>query len=106
MCGFAVVLRIAPGTWAPAPVIERMSSTIRHRGPDDEGSYFSGPVGMGFRRLSILDLSPLGHQPMSTEDGNLTLVFNGEIYNYVELREELTKLGHRFKSTGDAEVLL
>jgi len=83
-----------------------MTSAIRHRGPDDEGTFFSGPVAMGFRRLSILDRSPLGHQPMSTDDGEVTLVYNGEIYNYVEVRSELKELGHHFKSSGDTEVLL
>jgi asparagine synthase (glutamine-hydrolysing) len=79
---------------------------LEHRGPDDAGEYFSGPAAIGFRRLAIIDLSPGGRQPMSTEDGHLTLVFNGEIYNYRELRRELTKLGHRFRSSSDTEVLL
>jgi asparagine synthase (glutamine-hydrolysing) len=100
-----MVLSLVEGR-ADSSVIERMTAVIRHRGPDDEGTFFSGPVGMGFRRLSILDMSPLGHQPMSTEDGEVTLVYNGEIYNYVELRRELEALGHRFKSSGDSEVLL
>ena len=105
MCGFALVL--APeASQVDSSVIKRMTAVIRHRGPDDEGTFFSGPVGMGFRRLSILDMSPLGHQPMSTEDGDVTLVFNGEIYNYIELRNELEVLGHHFKSSGDTEVLL
>src|SRR2546423_6995052 len=105
MCGFAAVFRTDHGVVEPA-VIRRMMEVIRHRGPDDEGRFFSGPLGMGFRRLSILDVSPLGHQPMSTEDGLLTVVFNGEIYNYLELRRELELLGHRFTSSGDTEVLL
>ena len=87
-------------------VVERMTEKIAHRGPDDRGTYFSGPVGLGFRRLSILDLSPAGHQPMTTPDGQVTLVFNGEIYNYTELRAELEALGHTFRSSGDTEVLL
>lgn len=94
------------GRQADRPVVERMTEVIAHRGPDDSGSYFSGPVGFGFRRLSILDLSPAGHQPMSTPDGQVTLVFNGEIYNYAELRAELEALGHTFRSSGDTEVLL
>lgn len=87
-------------------VVERMAEAIRHRGPDDHGCYLSGHVGLGFRRLSILDLSPAGHQPMLSPDGRVAIVFNGEIYNYVELREELTRLGHVFHSSGDTEVLL
>jgi asparagine synthase (glutamine-hydrolysing) len=83
-----------------------MTKVLQHRGPDDSGFEVSGPVGLGFRRLSILDLTPTGHQPMSTPDGQLTIVFNGEIYNYIELRKELAGRGHQFRSTGDTEVLL
>lgn len=84
----------------------RMRDEMVHRGPDDAGLHLEGPLGLGHRRLSILDLSPSGHQPMTNEDGTLWLVFNGEIYNYVELAEELVKLGHRFRSTCDSEVIL
>jgi asparagine synthase (glutamine-hydrolysing) len=91
---------------ADKAVLERMTASLWHRGPDGEGMYIAGPVGLGFRRLSILDLSHAADQPMATEDGQLVLVFNGEIYNYVELRQELEALGHRFRSTGDTEVLL
>jgi len=94
------------GGKADRVVIDRMTEIIAHRGPDDSGRYFAGSVGFGFRRLSILDLSPTGHQPMTTPDGQVTIVFNGEIYNYAELRSELEGLGHTFKSTGDTEVLL
>lgn len=94
------------GAQADLRLLGRMASTLHHRGPDDEGSYISGPVGFGFRRLSILDLSPTGHQPMLSEDGQTVLVFNGEIYNYVELCRELQARGHEFKSRGDSEVLL
>jgi asparagine synthase (glutamine-hydrolysing) len=83
-----------------------MSRTIAHRGPDEAGLFFSGPVGFGFRRLSILDLTSAGHQPMIASDGAAVVVFNGEIYNFIELRRELEALGHTFKSTGDTEVLL
>jgi asparagine synthase (glutamine-hydrolysing) len=86
--------------------LQRMTTAIVHRGPDDEGAYVDQWVGFGFRRLSILDLSPSGHQPMVSADGELVVVFNGEIYNYIELREELKQRGHRFRSTGDTEVLL
>lgn len=105
MCGFAVALRVDQGE-VETSLVERMTKVIRHRGPDDEGTFRDGAVAMGFRRLSILDMSPLGHQPMSSQDGHVTLVFNGEIYNYLELRHELEALGHQFKSSGDTEVLL
>ncbi len=89
-----------------AGALSRMLGAIVHRGPDDTGIELDGSVGLGFRRLSILDLSPLGHQPMSSPDGRQTIVFNGEIYNFRELRADLQALGHRFLSTGDTEVLL
>ncbi len=105
MCGFVAMLSLN-GNKVDQSVVDRMTTTIKHRGPDDEGYYLSGPVGLGFRRLSILDVSPTGHQPMFSPDGQKVLVFNGEIYNYIELRKELQALGHRFKSSGDTEVLL
>lgn len=88
-----------------------MTNVAAHRGPDDKGyALFSfggdGELALGHRRLSIIDLSPLGHQPMANSDGTLHIVFNGEIYNYVELREELCSLGHSFVSTSDTEVIL
>jgi len=106
MCGFAAVMRFRPGMPELACVIDRMAAVIRHRGPDDEGRFISEHVAMGIRRLAILDTSPHGHQPMSTDDGDMTLVFNGEIYNYIELRRELEASGYRFQSSGDTEVLL
>jgi asparagine synthase (glutamine-hydrolysing) len=83
-----------------------MADSLGHRGPDDSGVLADGRAAFAFRRLSILDLSPAGHQPFSSEDGSVALVFNGEIYNYAELRDELRALGHHFRSTGDTEVLL
>ena len=106
MCGFVGFLAL---TADAAPTHEWISSlidTIAHRGPDDDGVLIDGRVGLGFRRLSILDLSQAGHQPMTSADGTLSMVFNGEIYNYLELRAELLALGQRFTSTGDTEVLL
>ncbi|PYX50748.1 MAG: asparagine synthase (glutamine-hydrolyzing) [Acidobacteria bacterium] len=87
-------------------VIQAMSDAILHRGPDSSGFFERDNVSFGFRRLAILDLSANGDQPMSSPDGNLTIIFNGEIYNFVELRAELEGHGHRFRSTGDTEVLL
>jgi asparagine synthase (glutamine-hydrolysing) len=92
-----------------APVSERSvreaTATLSHRGPDDEGFYFAGPVGLGFRRLSIIDLAG-GHQPMSSHDAEVWLVFNGEIYNFQELRKELQSLGHCFRTKSDTETII
>src|SRR5580698_906875 len=82
-----------------------MADTIEHRGPDDDGYYVAGPVGFGFRRLSIIDLAT-GHQPISNEDGTVWIVFNGEIYNYQELRAFLQGKGHVFKTQTDTEVIV
>lgn len=105
MCGLVAVVDksgqpVDPG-W-----LQAMADVIRHRGPDDSGYWSRDGVGLAFRRLSIQDLSPCGHQPMSTGDERYTIVFNGEIYNFVELRAELQALGHQFVSHGDTEVLL
>lgn len=89
---------------APA-LLRTMADAIRHRGPDDEGIYASGPVGLGFRRLSIIDLSG-GHQPLANEDDTIWIVFNGEIYNYQSLRGDLQQKGHRFKTNSDTEVIV
>lgn len=85
-----------------------MSDTLVHRGPDDEGSFVDEAAGLalGFRRLSIIDLSPEGHQPMTSKDGRHVLIFNGEIYNFQELRRELEKLGHHWRGHSDTEVML
>ena len=105
MCGIVAVRRLT-GALDPREFVDRMAGTLAHRGPDDEGVFFEGEVGLGFKRLAILDLTDAGRQPMTSADGAAVLVFNGEIFNYVELREELRARGHRFRSTGDAEVLL
>ncbi len=86
-------------------ILEPMTQCIVHRGPDDEGYCFDGHIALGFRRLSIIDLNT-GHQPMTNEDGSLWLIFNGEIYNYMPLREELLSQGHRFGTNTDSEVIL
>jgi len=103
MCGIAGL--IGPETSSRVPWMTRQ---LAHRGPDDEGVWHSDswPTALGNRRLKILDLSPLGHQPMVSEDSRWVLSFNGEIYNYVELRRELEGLGHSFRSRTDTEVLL
>jgi asparagine synthase (glutamine-hydrolysing) len=88
--------------------VTRMSDTIRHRGPDDSGAWVDAQAGiaLGFRRLAIVDLTPTGHQPMLSADGRFVIVFNGEIYNFAGLRQELTSLGHSFRGTSDTEVML
>lgn len=86
-------------------LVKQMADTIAHRGPDDEGYYVSGQVGLGFRRLSIIDLAT-GHQPISNEDGSVWIVFNGEIYNYQELRKSLLAKGHQFTTRTDTEVIV
>jgi asparagine synthase (glutamine-hydrolysing) len=85
--------------------IERMATTLVHRGPDDEGYYLSGPLGFGFRRLSIIDLVG-GHQPMSDSEESVWVIFNGEIYNFIELRRELEGYGHVFRTKSDTEVII
>jgi len=81
-------------------------TSLHHRGPDDNGLWFDGGVGLGHARLSILDLSPLGHQPMISRSGGWVMVFNGEVYNFREIRKDLETLGHTFLGTGDSEVIL
>ena len=86
-------------------VLDRMCRVIRHRGPDDQGLFVKSPVGLGMRRLSIIDLAG-GHQPMAGEDGSITIVFNGEIYNFLELQPLLEARGHRFKTRSDTEAIV
>jgi len=105
MCGFAAMVA-TNGARTDRGALERMNAVLRHRGPDDDGIYASDEVALGFRRLAILDLSPAGHQPMFSPDRRAVIVFNGEIFNYVELRAELEAKGHVFHSSGDTEVLL
>src|ERR1043165_9985482 len=90
---------------ARASVLDRMCRAIRHRGPDDQGAVVKDNVALGMRRLSIIDLAG-GHQPISGEDGAVTIVFNGEIYNYRELQPELERRGHRFRTNSDTEVIV
>ena len=86
--------------------VGKMAVTMEHRGPDSDGVWVDGPVGLGHRRLAIIDLTTAAHQPMVGDTGDAVLVYNGELYNYVELRNELRQLGHRFRSDSDTEVVL
>ena len=108
MCGIAGLIDLQSEI-AICPMLE----SIEHRGRDDHGVWSSNEIdgqgrkiSLGHRRLAIIDTSPSGHEPMLTEDGRYVLTFNGEIYNYKELRQQLQSLGHRFRTDSDAEVLL
>ncbi len=105
MCGIAGLLALDGSVPASRDVVQAMCDVIVHRGPDDQGFHVDGPLAMGMRRLSIIDLSG-GHQPISNEDGSITVVLNGEIYNYRELRSELEARGHRFSTHSDTEVIV
>lgn len=105
MCGICGKLSFERERSVSPALVRAMADTIYHRGPDDDGYYVSGPIGLGFRRLSIIDLNT-GHQPLSNEDGTVWIVFNGEIYNYQELREYLQDRGHSFRTRTDTEVIV
>jgi asparagine synthase (glutamine-hydrolysing) len=105
MCGICGKLSFDAGAGVERTTMRAMLDTIRHRGPDDEGIFLDSQVGLGHRRLSIIDLSS-GHQPLSNEDGTVWIVFNGEIYNYRELRPLLLEKGHVFKTQSDTEVIV
>ena len=105
MCGVAGILR-TDGAAADAAAVRRMAQTLHHRGPDDSGVYAQGPVALGHTRLSVLDLSARGGQPMRSEDGRFVLAYNGEIYNFQGLRRILQANGHAFRSRSDTEVVL
>jgi len=108
MCGIAGFIDVSRQLAHPRPVLEAMHQCIAYRGPDDSGTWFDPGTGVGFahRRLAIVDLSPEGHQPMVSESGRYRIIFNGEVYNFSELREELEPLGHRFRGHSDTEVML
>jgi asparagine synthase (glutamine-hydrolysing) len=105
VCGICGKLNFDQQRSIAPTVLKGMADAIAHRGPDDEGYYVSGPVGFGFRRLSIIDLNT-GHQPISNEDGSVWIVFNGEIYNYQALRQQLQGKGHVFRTQTDTEVIV
>lgn len=105
MCGIAGYFALTPRSLAPREVLGRMVEAVRHRGPDDGGIYYDGRAALGHRRLSIIDLAG-GKQPLATADGNLWVTFNGEIFNYVELRDELLARGAAFRTKSDTETIL
>lgn len=106
MCGICGIVDYGREKDNKRRILVDMCSAMKHRGPDDEGIYINGEVGLGHRRLKIIDLSDAGHQPLSNEDGTLWLVFNGEVYNYKGLKEELENKGHIFKSKSDSEIVI
>ncbi|HSB70239.1 MAG TPA: asparagine synthase (glutamine-hydrolyzing) [Candidatus Methylomirabilis sp.] len=106
MCGIGGKLYFDPARPVEREILARMNAVQAHRGPDDAGVFCAGPIGLVHRRLSIIDLSPAGHQPMPNEDETVWIVFNGEIYNFQELRPDLLRRGHRFRSQSDTEVIL
>jgi asparagine synthase (glutamine-hydrolysing) len=105
MCGITGILNLDGDPVAPR-VLRAMADAVRHRGPDGEGTYTDGALGLGHRRLAIIDRSPAAEQPMATHDGRFVLTYNGEVYNFQELRRELEARGWRFRSRGDTEVVL
>jgi asparagine synthase (glutamine-hydrolysing) len=106
MCGICGIVYTDPERHVEPGLVERMAGVQTHRGPDDQGVWTKENVGLGHVRLSIIDLSPLGHQPMTNEDSSVWITFNGEIYNFLELRDELQQKGHQFRSRTDTEVIV
>jgi asparagine synthase (glutamine-hydrolysing) len=105
MCGITGIFEYESHAEVSREFVHRMNETIVHRGPDDEGIFVGPGIGLGFRRLSIIDLAG-GHQPISNEDGTIWVMLNGEIYNYPELRKELLGLGHKLASRSDTETVV
>jgi asparagine synthase (glutamine-hydrolysing) len=105
MCGIAGIMKFRSGVRAETTVLRQMCAAMVHRGPDDEGVYVDGPVGIAMRRLSIVDLAT-GHQPLSNEDGTVWIVFNGEIYNHATLRKDLEAKGHHYRTNSDTETIV
>ena len=105
MCGICGIFVLDGRPLLGEAVIRKMTATLRHRGPDDEGVYVGPGIGLGHRRLSIIDVSG-GHQPIGNEDGSIWVLLNGEIYNHPELRRELSLRGHRFSTSSDTESIV
>ena len=105
MCGICGIFNLNGEPVSPVD-LRKMTDAIAHRGPDGEGFYTDSFIGLGHRRLAIIDLSPAGHQPMLTQDGQFAIIYNGEVYNFQELRAELESLGYQFRSRTDTEVVL
>src|SRR5208282_3093895 len=105
MCGICGKLEFDPKAKVSPHLLKHMADAIVHRGPDDEGYYVKGQIVLGFRRLSIIDVDG-GHQPLSNENNSIWIIFNGEIYNYQELRAELVSKGHIFRTKSDTEVIV
>jgi len=106
MCGIAGYLELQPGSLPSSAVLERMTGAIRHRGPDAHGLRVDGPIALGHRRLSIVDLSDAGRQPMSNEASDVWIVYNGEIFNHASIRPGLERAGHRYRSHTDTETIV
>ena len=105
MCGIAGLLESSPSRRADPAVVKHMCAALTHRGPDGEGYFNQGPVALGMRRLAIIDVAG-GRQPIGNEDQSVQVIFNGEIYNFQELRAESEAKGHRFATRSDTEVLV
>ena len=105
MCGIVGIMDVAGRRAIDRDLVSRLNETQHHRGPDEGGIHMEPGVGLGHRRLSIIDLST-GQQPLANEDGSVVIVYNGEIYNYRELIPELTGLGHVFRTKSDTEVIV
>lgn len=105
MCGIAGILQFGHDANVDSAVLRRMCEVMAHRGPDDDGFFLRDKIGLGMRRLSIVDLAT-GHQPISNEDGSIWIVFNGEIYNHRILREQLITRGHQYRTQSDTETIV
>lgn len=106
MCGICGQFNLKPERTVDKELLERMKRSLVHRGPDDHGIWIKGQIGLGHTRLAVIDLSANGHQPMSNETGSIWITYNGEVYNFQELRKELESKGHHFRSNSDTEVIV
>jgi asparagine synthase (glutamine-hydrolysing) len=107
MCGIAGIFHYGESMKRADPhLLARMAQRIAHRGPDDEGIFIDGSLGLANRRLAIVDITPTGHQPMVSQDGRFAITYNGEIYNHAEFRPQLNAQGSIFRGTSDTETLL